>query len=413
MAKIPTAREHDLIKERDRLEALYQYNILDTESEEAFDNLVELASYICGTPIALITLIDKDRQWVKAKKGTDISETPREISFCDYAIDGEEIMVVEDTTADDRFRENPMVVSGPNIRFYAGSPLITSEGYRLGTLCVLDNKPVKISETQKKCLETLADEVMVQMEVRRQQAQLQKLNYKLLAMLESQLAEKDKVLQLFTRFVPDEIVAKHFQANQDGISDAELKHLTVLFCDIRGYTAIVDSLPPKVAVSILSSYYTVMSEVVNTYSGMVNQYVGDEIFATFGAPFSFEPFEANAVFCALNMLEKLKPLNELCKQFTDKEIKIGIGIHSGEVITGTMGYRNKIEYSITGDTVNTGKRIESLTTQKPNSILISGDVYSKVKDLVEVSPWEPIDVKGKAEPIYIFEVTARTAEQIS
>ena len=78
-----------------------------------------------------------------------------------------------------------------------------------------------------------------------------------------------------------------------------------------------------------------------------------------------------------------------------------------------MGYRNKIEYSITGDTVNTGKRIESLTTQKPNSILISGDVYSKVKDLVEVSPWEPIDVKGKAEPIYIFEVTARTAEQIS
>jgi adenylate cyclase len=225
--------------------------------------------------------------------------------------------------------------------------------------------------------------------------------------MEIKLKEQKKVLQLFGRFVPEDIITKHLEATNGKVDDAELKTMTLLFCDIRGFTSIVEGLSPKQAVIILQHFYTIMSDVISTYSGMVNQYVGDEIFATFGDPFSFPGFERHAVFCALEMMSQLKDLNELCKDFISSPLKIGIGIHSGEVVTGTLGSSNKIEYSVTGDTVNTSKRIESLTQSCPNTILISHTVYEAVKDLVNVKVWTPMSVKGKAEPIEIYEVLSK------
>ncbi|WP_207495118.1 adenylate/guanylate cyclase domain-containing protein [Aridibaculum aurantiacum] len=395
----------EMKKEKERLFTLYQYNILDTEVEEPYNKLVEVASYICDTPISFISLVDRDRQWFKASRGLYAKETPREMSFCQHTIKHDEVLEVPDTLEDERFRSNPLVINEPNIRFYAGSPLITSTGHKIGTLCVLDQKPRTLDEKQKNILKVLAEQVVTQMELHKQKQQLLDLNDALLKELEKKLDEQNKVLNLFTRFVPDEIVAKHLRAGGGEIvNDAEAKFLTVLFCDMRGYMSIVENLAPQAAVNILNRYYSIMSDVISVYSGMVNQYVGDEIFATFGAPFSFPPYERNAVFCAMEMLEKLKLLNEECRSFTNGELKIGIGIHAGEVITGTLGSKNKIEYSITGDTVNTGKRIESLTQNKPNSILISLPVYEQVKDWVEVKEWPPVAVKGKRDPVKIFEV---------
>jgi two-component system, NtrC family, sensor kinase len=153
--------------DRDRVAALQKYAILDTEPEQAFDDLTLLASFICKTPIALISLVDEDRQWFKSKIGMKPSETPRDIAFCSVAIQQPDVMVVPDTWKDDRFRDNPFVTSEPNIRFYAGAPLINEEGYALGTLCVIDKTPREITNEQTEALRALSRLVLAQLEFRR------------------------------------------------------------------------------------------------------------------------------------------------------------------------------------------------------------------------------------------------------
>jgi hypothetical protein len=161
-----------LQNEKKRLKVLWQYEVLDTVPEELFDDLTELAARICEAPIALISLVDEKRQWFKSRVGTDVKQTSRDVSFCAHAIKQAELFIVPDATRDKRFAHNPLVTSDPKIRFYAGAPLITPDGYALGTLCVIDKLPRELRADQKQALLILARHVVSQLELRRRSREL-------------------------------------------------------------------------------------------------------------------------------------------------------------------------------------------------------------------------------------------------
>src|SRR5439155_18727479 len=161
--------------EAERLTALRAYDILDTPAEEAFDDLTRLAAQVCDAPIALVCLVDEERQWFKSKVGLEISETPRDLAFCAHAVCQRDLFVVEDTAADKRFADNPFVVGAPHIRFYTGMPLNAPEGgHAIGTLCVMDRKPRRLTHAQIEALRILSHQVMMQLELRRNLTELER-----------------------------------------------------------------------------------------------------------------------------------------------------------------------------------------------------------------------------------------------
>ena len=171
------AAKHE--SEEARLKALYRYDILDTPYEEAFDSITRLIARICDAPIAVINLIDRDRQWFKSEIGLGVRETPLDVSICAHALLQPGLFVVPDTTQDERFQTNPLVMGDPLLRFYAGALLESSDGLPLGTLCVLDYKPRELTETQRDTLILLAQQVMTQIELRAQFHQVEELNLRL------------------------------------------------------------------------------------------------------------------------------------------------------------------------------------------------------------------------------------------
>lgn len=159
--------------EKERLEQLHRYQVLDTPPEQVFDDLANLAAHICGTPIALVSLVDADRQWFKSRVGMSAIETSRDVSFCAHAIlEPENLLVVPDATQDERFAANALVVEEPKIRFYAGAPLVTGNGLAVGTLCVLDRVARKLTEAQLDALKILRNQVQRELELRLKAAEL-------------------------------------------------------------------------------------------------------------------------------------------------------------------------------------------------------------------------------------------------
>jgi len=162
--------------EAKRLAKLQSLDILDTIEEQAYDDLTFLAAEICETPMSLVSLVDQSRQWFKSHHGLDARETPREYAFCGHAINQDELLIVEDATLDERFKDNPLVTGEPKVRFYAGAPLTLENNIRVGTLCVIDQKPKVLTEKQKSFLKALSRQVVAQLNLRLQLIQMKALD---------------------------------------------------------------------------------------------------------------------------------------------------------------------------------------------------------------------------------------------
>lgn len=190
------------VNEQIRLAALADYAILDTAAEQAYDDLTYLAASICGTPVALISLVDETREWFKSRVGLALKQTRREYSFCAHAIaNPDALLIIEDASRDQRFADNPLVVGAPAIRFYAGAPLVTRGGEVLGVLCVIDYQPRSLDERAGEALRCLARQVMAQLELRKVRSLLQNAQDKV-ADLTSRLTlhgEVDALTQLHNR----------------------------------------------------------------------------------------------------------------------------------------------------------------------------------------------------------------------
>jgi len=225
MAK-DTATPIDL-QEHARLQALEAYQIVDTPAEKAFDDLTALAAHVCDTPISLITLLTCDRQWFKSRKGVDLAETPRSISFCQYAIEQEACFEIPDTLQDERFCHNPIVTGHPHIRFYAGATLLSTNGQKLGTLCVMDTVPRHLTAAQKAALQTLAKQVITHFELRLKQkqleqekAQLQQANQKLdefVHMVSHDLKEPLMNMHTVTEWLQEDLITRDYTNMTDNL----------------------------------------------------------------------------------------------------------------------------------------------------------------------------------------------------
>jgi signal transduction histidine kinase len=229
--------------ETDRLAALYSLNVLDSGPEQDFDDIVALAANVCDVPMALVTMVDFDRQWFKAQVGTDLTETPRELSFCAHTILGTDLLVVPDAREDSRFADNPAVHVAGGIRFYAGAPLVTTDGYALGALCVLDSRPRRLEIEQLQALRALARQVTAQLELRRYSIALANTT----ARLQELERHKDHLAELVGGKLraPLRLMGTYLsELGATGHSDAELAELVgrATAAHVRGFTDLIEHL---------------------------------------------------------------------------------------------------------------------------------------------------------------------------
>lgn len=237
---------------------------------------------------------------------------------------------------------------------------------------------------------------------------LQQRNKQLIADLDQKVREQDRTLGLFKKYVPPSVVEQTLKATDESVLlSGELLEVSALFCDIRNFTEISAALSPKDVVKFLNQFYELMTDCVRRHNGTVNQFVGDEVFAIFGAPLSYPENHRNAVFAAIEMIDAVRDLNEKYSSQINHRIEVGIGINTGEVVAGNLGSSEQMQYSITGDTVNTAKRIETLTKDSPNTILINNSTWQKVNSFFTTKAREPVMVKGKKDALLVYEVVGR------
>lgn len=340
-----------------RLADLRGCAILDTEPEPAYDDLTRLASYICGAPIALVSLIDSDRQWFKSKVGLEAPETPRDQAFCAHAILKPDILIVPDAMADERFADNPLVVGKPGIRFYAGAPLITPRGHGLGTLCVIGREPRHLDPAQAEVLRVLARQVMTHIELRRAGMELREAG-----------EESDRLL---LSVLPPSI-ADRLKQGEKHIADS-FTDVAILVAEVVDFSLATAGLPPVRQVDVLRQMFSRFDRLVVEKGLQKLKAMGVTYYAIGGAPTPHRDPTRAAAEVALEMqTEALDIRVDGVGPF-----RLRIGISCGPVVAGVIG-ASLLGYDLWGRAVNAAHAMQA--SAPPGGIQITQAVYERLGD---------------------------------
>ena len=376
--------------ETERLAAVRALGILDTAPDIAYDDIGELAAQICQCPVAYISFMDDDRLWLKAKYGlpADFRQCPREIAFCATTVCGTEMVVAPDLPQDQRFNEIPFVTGEPHFKFYCGMPLITGEGYSLGTLCVMDFEPRQLVFEQTESIRRLSRQVMTQLELRRKLVEVDRAIRELEQARTDIASEKTRTEDLLLNILPASI-AEELKSNGK-VQPKYVPSATILFADFKGFTLLAERMEPNALIGLLDQYFTAFDEIVARHGLEKLKTIGDAYMAVAGVPEARRQHPVDACLAGLEMQGIVAQMKTQRERMRLPALELRIGIHTGPVMSGVVG-RRKFTFDIWGDAVNTAATMEA--NGEPGRINISETVAGHVRALFELEPRGAVEAK--------------------
>jgi adenylate cyclase len=376
--------------EPQRLAALHALDVLDSAPEVLYDEIAELAAQVCGCPVAYISFIDDERRWLKAKYGLppDIIEAPRETAVCSTTICGTDVLLVPDLTQDSRFNRSQMVVGDPHCRFYCGVPLITNEGYALGTLCVLDFEPRQLSFEQIESVRRLSHQVLTQLELRRKLIEHHQTIKELDQARMEAAAEKARAEELLDKVLPAPIADELKRSGK--VRPKYTRSATILFADFQDFTLLAERAEPATLVDLLHQYFVAFDDIISRHGLEKLKTIGDAYMAVGGVPESDRRHPIDACLAALEIQATVARIKSRSEKMRFPALDLRIGIHTGPVISGIVGHR-RFTFDVWGDAVNTASFMEA--SCPPGRINVSETVAGHVKTLFELEPRGSVEVK--------------------
>lgn len=378
------------VNETDRLAALALYRIMDTPPEFAFDAVTELAAEICGCPVALISLMDERRQWMKSKYGVpaDYTECPREITVCNATLCSNDLIYVPDLTTHERYKHLPIVTEEPHIRFYCGMPLINREGHALGTLCVVGFEPHELRPSQREAVRRLSQQAMALLELRRQLIERDALLEELAQAKTSAEQARDQSDDLLRNILPQK-VAEELKASGH-VEPRFHEAITILYSDFKEFTLLTETLDPARLLAQLDQNFGRFDDIAKMNRLETIKTIGDAYLCAGGLPETNRTHAIDACLAALQMQAFIRNANRQREKLRLPSWELRIGVNSGSVIAGVVGQR-RFTYDIWGNSVNVAQRLEEAC--EPGRVNVSASTLHHVARLFQTEPRGQVEVK--------------------
>jgi adenylate cyclase len=342
--------------------------------------------------VSYVSFIEADRFAFKAKYGlpADFLACPREIAFCSVTVCGQDLVNAPDLATDARYKDFPFVVGEPNYRFYCGMPLVTREGYAIGTLCVMDFVPRQLAPEQLEAVKRLARQLMVLLEHRRQLLELAALNRSLDAARQTASDEQERAEAVLTSILPATIAQE--LRTHGSVQPRLHPSTTILFTDFAGFTRFAERSEPAVLVSFLDQVFSAFDEIAVKYGLERLKTIGDAFMAAGGIPTANRTHAMDACLAALEMQRAIRLLNERRGRLRLPTLDLRVGIHSGPVMAGIVGKR-KFTYDIWGDAVNLAARLESAS--EPGRVNVSPAIVAQTGSFFSFAARGRVEIKNK------------------